>query len=49
MPLGSAVIVAVGDNEFEIVPPPEIKDQVPTPVVTVVAAITAVVVVAHRV
>lgn len=37
-PTGKPVIVVVGDNEFVMVPPPEINDHVPTPTVAVLAA-----------
>ena len=43
------VIAVVGDNEFVIVPLPEITDQVPTPTVAALAAITALGLEIHKV
>ena len=42
VPNPKPVIAVVGDNEFVIVPLPEISDHVPTPMVAVFAAITVV-------
>ncbi len=41
-PNPNPVIEVPGDNEFVIVPDPEISDQVPTPTVAVFAVITVV-------
>ncbi len=40
-PIPKPLTFVVGDNEFEIIPEPEIKVQVPTPTVAVFAAIVA--------
>ena len=41
-PSPNPVMVVFGNNEFVIIPDPEIKDHVPTPAVAVFAAMSAV-------
>ena len=48
-PKPNPVIGVIGDNELLIVPLPEINDQVPTPTVAVLAAITVVGLLIHKV